>query len=237
MKVFKSENDFSCKEEGHIVSKPAFSPDGSMIAYERRSGGYLTSPNYSENTGIYVIPAGGGETVWMKTPGDPRETYVPRMEWHPAGEELMVQWLPRQQNHLVVFGCDVETGALRKVHEERDQAYVDVREDFRWTKGGEAFFWTSDVAFRGEGDEAWRQAGTVAWRNGWQWGSVDGPVEVCGPDNALAGVDAAAVPELLRQVFRDAGGTHDDWDEYDRVMADERRTAVFVQPTRILGRT
>jgi PPOX class probable F420-dependent enzyme len=78
---------------------------------------------------------------------------------------------------------------------------------------------------------------TVAWRNGWRWGSVDGPVEICGPDHELAGVETAAVPELLRQVFRDAGGSHDDWDEYDRVMADERRTAIFVQPARILGRT
>jgi dipeptidyl-peptidase-4 len=42
---------------------------------------------------------------------------------------------------------------------------VDVREDFRWTKGGEAFFWTSDAAFQGDADKAWRQAGTVAWRN------------------------------------------------------------------------
>lgn len=77
---------------------------------------------------------------------------------------------------------------------------------------------------------------TVAWRNGWHWGSVDGPVDVCGPDHPLSGVDPNDVPELLRQIFRDAGGTHDDWDEYDRVMAQERRTAVFVTPERILGR-
>lgn len=76
---------------------------------------------------------------------------------------------------------------------------------------------------------------TVAWRNGWRWGSVDGPVDVCGPDHPLDGVDRSALPELLRQVFRDAGGSHDDWDEYDRVMAEERRTAVFVRPNRILG--
>ena len=114
---------------------------------------------------VGVIPATGGETLWIKTPGDPRETYVPRMEWHPAGDELMVQWLPRQQNHLVVYGCDVTSGAVRKVHEERDAAYVDVREDFRWTQDGESFFWTSDVAFQGDAADAWRQAGTVAWRN------------------------------------------------------------------------
>lgn len=112
---------------------------------------------------VGVVSADGGKPTWMKTPGDPRETYVARMEWHPGGQELMVQWLPRPQNHLVVFGCDVKTGAVRKVHEERDAAYVDVREDFRWVDGGERFFWTSDVAFQREGQKAWRQAGTIVW--------------------------------------------------------------------------
>ena len=30
-----------------------------------------------------------------------------------------------------------------------------------------------------------------------------------------------------------AGGTHDDWDAYDRAMAEERRTAVLVSVSRI----
>jgi SAM-dependent methyltransferase len=38
---------------------------------------------------------------------------------------------------------------------------------------------------------------------------------------------------LLRGIFRAAGGTHDDWDAYDRVMADERRTAVLITPRRV----
>jgi len=113
---------------------------------------------------VGVIPAVGGDTVWMQTPGDPRETYLPRMEWHPGGEELMVQWLPRQQNRLVIYGCDVDSGAIRVVHEESDAAYVDVREDFRWVEGGERFFWTTDAGFGGAPrDVAWRQAGTVVW--------------------------------------------------------------------------
>jgi hypothetical protein len=36
-------------------------------------------------------------------------------------------------------------------------------------------------------------------------------------------------------VFSAAGGSHDDWDTYDRVMADERRTAVLVTPRRSYG--
>jgi hypothetical protein len=36
-------------------------------------------------------------------------------------------------------------------------------------------------------------------------------------------------------VFTAAGGVHDDWEEYDRVMAEQRRTAVLVTPHRVYG--
>jgi PPOX class probable F420-dependent enzyme len=78
-----------------------------------------------------------------------------------------------------------------------------------------------------------RPRATLTWRNGWDWLTVEGAVELAGPDDALAGVDD--VPRLLRDVFTGAGGTHDDWDTYDRVMAEERRAAVLVTPTRIYG--
>jgi PPOX class probable F420-dependent enzyme len=74
---------------------------------------------------------------------------------------------------------------------------------------------------------------TVSWRHGWDWVTVEGSVELAGPDDPLAGVDD--VPRLLRDVFTGAGGTHDDWPTYDRVMADERRCAVLVTPARIYG--
>ena len=63
---------------------------------------------------------------------------------------------------------------------------------------------------------------------------MDGSAELIGPldPHPSAPVD---VPELLRAVFRAAGGTHPDWAEYDRVMADEQRTAVLVTPSRVYG--
>jgi PPOX class probable F420-dependent enzyme len=75
---------------------------------------------------------------------------------------------------------------------------------------------------------------SVTFHSGWQWVSVEGPARVAGPDDLLPGLDAASVPALLRAVFQAAGGTHDDWEEYDRVMAAERRAAVLVQPARVL---
>jgi hypothetical protein len=70
---------------------------------------------------------------------------------------------------------------------------------------------------------------TVVWRAGWEWVAVDGPARLVGPDDD----QSADLPALLRDVFKAAGGTHDDWDTFDRVMADERRTAVLITPERI----
>ena len=74
---------------------------------------------------------------------------------------------------------------------------------------------------------------TIAIRTGWEWVSVEGTAEIIGPDDPSPQFDDDGIRVLLREVFQAAGGTHDDWDEYDRVMRDERRTAVFVRPTRI----
>ena len=74
----------------------------------------------------------------------------------------------------------------------------------------------------------------VTFRNGWQWATAEGRAELAGPDDAqpwLADDDRLRL--LLREVFTAAGGSHDDWDEYDRVMARERRAVVLIAPTRV----
>jgi PPOX class probable F420-dependent enzyme len=70
---------------------------------------------------------------------------------------------------------------------------------------------------------------TLVFRSGWEWVAVRGPVELAGPDDPLAGVD---LRRLLRDIYAAAGGEHSDLDEYDRVMAAERRTAVLLRPDR-----
>ena len=78
---------------------------------------------------------------------------------------------------------------------------------------------------------------TIAARRGWNWVGVTGPADLVGPSDIPVGMDADAVRLLLRDVFSAAGGSHDDWHEYDRVMAEDERVVVFVSPQRVLGNT
>lgn len=74
----------------------------------------------------------------------------------------------------------------------------------------------------------------VTFRNGWQWATAEGTAELVGPDDTQPWLtDPDRLRLLLREVFAAAGGTHDDWDEYDRVMAAERRAVVLIAPTRV----
>jgi PPOX class probable F420-dependent enzyme len=74
----------------------------------------------------------------------------------------------------------------------------------------------------------------VTFRNGWQWATVEGRAELVGPDDAQPWLtEADQLRLLLREVFTAAGGTHDNWDEYDRVMASEGRAVVLIAPTRV----
>ncbi len=74
---------------------------------------------------------------------------------------------------------------------------------------------------------------SVTFRAGWQWATVEGRSELIGPDDAHPAVDQGQLRQLLRAVFTAAGGTHDNWDDYDRTMAEQRRTAVLVSPSRV----
>lgn len=73
----------------------------------------------------------------------------------------------------------------------------------------------------------------VVVRSTWRWASAEGRAELIGPDDPYPGVDAERLRLLLREIFTSAGGTHDDWDTYDRVLREGRRAAVLVTVTRL----
>lgn len=100
---------------------------------------------------IGVVKATGGETKWMQVPGDPRNTYIARMDWAGNSDEIALQHLNRLQNTNDVMIADAKTGAVRLVHSDHDAAWVDVVDDFRWLREGKEFLWVSE-------HDGWRHA-------------------------------------------------------------------------------
>ncbi|MBS1241503.1 MAG: ptpA 11 [Gemmatimonadetes bacterium] len=92
---------------------------------------------------VGVVPAAGGPTTWIAVPDDPRENYIPRMEW--AGPtEVVIQRINRPQNTNRVLLADVVTGRVTVALTERDDAWLDVVDDLTWLSGGKEFLWLSE---------------------------------------------------------------------------------------------
>lgn len=106
---------------------------------------------------VGVISANGGPTRWFDIAGDPRNNYLPRMEWAANSEEVIIQQLNRLQNTNIVMLGDVRTGKVRPVLTEKDDTWVDIawgdidwdktglaRGDVEWIDNGARFLWASE---------------------------------------------------------------------------------------------
>ncbi len=106
----------------------AFSPDGSMIAFEKREGGYLTAADFGENPGIYVMPTdGSGEPRLVSRDGS-------TPQWGAASDRLFM--LMREGSGLMLVSTDL-SGEAKRTHAKGDLA-----NDFRLAPDGRT------VAFR-----------------------------------------------------------------------------------------
>ncbi|HEU4768415.1 MAG TPA: S9 family peptidase, partial [Pyrinomonadaceae bacterium] len=156
-----------------------WSPDSKQIAYWQLNSEGVKEMTMIDNTsGLYpvtitfpypkagetnsaarvgVISANGGATKWFEVPGDPRNNYLPRMEWAASSEEVVIQQLNRRQDTNIVMLGDVRTGKVRPILTEKDEAWVDVswgdidwdrtgiaRGDAEWIDGGKRFLWASE---------------------------------------------------------------------------------------------
>ena len=74
---------------------------------------------------------------------------------------------------------------------------------------------------------------TATFRDGWQRAAVEGHAELAGPDDPHPWPGPERLRLLPREIFSAAGGKHDDWDTYDRAMAEERRAVALVRPDRV----
>jgi dipeptidyl-peptidase-4 len=106
-------------------------------------------PNSAVKVG--VVSVSGGAPVWMKTEGDPREMYIPRLDWAGNSSEVIFQHLNRLQNTNDVLLGDAATGEVRRIFRDTDDAWVEVMDRFVWLEGGKRLLWLSER-------DGWRHA-------------------------------------------------------------------------------
>jgi dipeptidyl-peptidase-4 len=92
---------------------------------------------------VGVADAAGGQVVWMKTAGDPHNTYIPEMGWADAGHAL-IQHMNRLQNRNEFLLADAATGTTRTVFVDEDKAWVEVNRDVVWINQGREFLVVSE---------------------------------------------------------------------------------------------
>jgi dipeptidyl-peptidase-4 len=143
-----------------------WSPDGRSIAYWQLNADSVKNFSLVNNTDslysrvievqypkvgeansaarVGIVPSTGGATRWLDIAGDPRNHYIPRMDWAAGSTEVIVQRLNRVQNTLEVLLGDARTGAVRTVLTEQDSTWVDPVDDLVWLNGGRQFTWLSE---------------------------------------------------------------------------------------------
>jgi len=101
---------------------------------------------------VGVVSIYGGNSQWFKVPGNPRNNYIPKMQWAASSKEVVLQQLNRLQNtNKLMLGQvrtgwlgDIHTGLVRTVLTEQDEAWVDVGDDLKWMDDGSSFTWVSE---------------------------------------------------------------------------------------------
>lgn len=163
--IINGTSDWTYEEEFGIRDGFRWSPDGNHIAFwqfDNSRVGEFTMINNTDSlypnvitfrhtkvgttnsaNRIGVIDSSGGVPLWFDpSKVNSRDHYIARMEWA-GSEEIVFQWLNRLQNTNHVMLGDIETGEIRTVLTEEDEAWVNVQ-DITWIDSGRAFLWLSE---------------------------------------------------------------------------------------------
>jgi len=163
--IIDGTSDWNNHEEFGLADCFLWSPDGSRIAYYQfdQSGvpefalinntdalypmitkyRYPKAGQTNSAVRVGVVSAAGGPTRWLKTPGDPRNTYIPYIEWV-DGRQLVVQHMNRLQNTNTVFLANADTGDVRQMFQDKDETWVEVNRNLHWIEQGSRLLFTSE---------------------------------------------------------------------------------------------
>lgn len=139
-----------------------WSPDSKKIAYykfddtnvpmfpiynPKGKHGTLTETRYpkagDENPKVEIamVNLETGETVWADFDRD-EDQYFGIPFWSAGSDKFMVPWMPRDQNHLILYEVSPVDGSKKHIYEERQKTWIDWIDDMVFTDEG--FYMTRD---------------------------------------------------------------------------------------------
>ncbi len=154
------EEEFGCRDGFR------WSPDGKSIAYWQLDASKIRNflminntdsiyaytipveyPKVGEDpsaTRIGVVDIATAKTTWMNVPGDNVQNYIPRMEWIPNTNDVIIQQINRAQNVSKMFTANPVTGATLEIYQESDKAWIDAVDSWYWLNAGKEFLYESE---------------------------------------------------------------------------------------------
>lgn len=93
---------------------------------------------------VGTIPVTGRTTTWIDIPGDPRNNYLPRMEFIPESRELFIQQMNREQNTNKVWIAEIGNETPANIFTDTDAAWLETNDNIVWLKDNRYFTWESE---------------------------------------------------------------------------------------------
>jgi dipeptidyl-peptidase 4 len=166
-------SDWVYEEELNVRDGFRWSPDGTTIAFwQFDSTGIGAFSLINDTDSLYPVvtripyPKAGTKNSavrvgvvsadqhhavrWLNTPGDPRDSYLARVDWLDA-DTVAIQQLNRLQNRDDLLLADARSGEVRRVFRDESKTWVEVMDDLRWVDHGRACIWLSER-------DGWRHA-------------------------------------------------------------------------------
>lgn len=162
--VINGNCDWVYEEEFSFTQAYQWSPKGNYIAYYRfdESGvkeynmtifdsthnkdyryKYPKAGDDNSKVEIHIYDLATGKDV--KAQYEQGDIYIPRIKWTQDNNKLVVFWLNRHQNDLKLLATDAATGASNLLYEEKNKYYVEITDDWLFTKDGKSFLFTSEM--------------------------------------------------------------------------------------------
>jgi len=158
--------DWVYEEEFNCLDGFRWSPDGKSIAYWQIDATKIrnflminnTDSIYSFNVPVEypkvgqnpsackvgIVDIATAKTSWLAVPGDNIQHYIPRMDWIPNTNEVILQQLNREQNESKLFIANATTGAVTEIYKENDKAWIDAQDSFIWLNGNKEFVYQTE---------------------------------------------------------------------------------------------